>query len=625
MMERKNNSRFLFLAVITIVTFPFLCNISFADEIFTDEFADNDTKARFVIEAEKYSNRSSTAKGSWWEVDGKDNKFIEGPRANEIASSSAGRVRNNYMMALGTAIGDIEPIDSSYDGPFLDYKISIKKSGNYALYLRWIGQNENTDSVYAFILKPDNFLLISSGLSYFLFHGRSLTYNGMVVYKDWIWDNIGLKNNIRCAYAGRADYAIWDIPEPGIYTIRLALREPETAIDALEFQTTNLYPPAVDPDQAQLENSQMRNSVMEEAISGVSNSTASELISGQLEDSIKREIEEDIQKLKQIGPHGEGLEKFGAYRHPNDMCEKIGNKWSKVGAPAVPLLVESLKSGDCYFGWLLYAVNICLEKVGKAAIPILKEAMAEAFDTGNNTFKINLLEFMRKFLDNQDLSSVLGRALKDDDPKVRLKALQQLTSPSEKFEQPAVISLLKEAVLQDRDGSNRGVALFVLGRINSFKKDTSSADFLIQALDDRESSVREQAVSILGYMKASSAVPALIKRLNDRSDMVRYVTIIALGDIRDPRATQALIKKLKSRDFLLEACFALGDAGDPSAIPALERVASKVKVTPLTRVVYKIDHWLFPMGNPNPDYDAQHLKDAAMGAVYSIKRRYNIE
>jgi len=39
-----------------------------------------------------------------------------------------------------------------------------------------------------------------------------------------------LKDRIRCAYAGRPDLAVWDFDEPGIYTLRLALREKETAV-----------------------------------------------------------------------------------------------------------------------------------------------------------------------------------------------------------------------------------------------------------------------------------------------------------------------------------------------------------------------------------------------------------
>lgn len=378
-------------------------------------------------------------------------------------------------------------------------------------------------------------------------------------------------------------------------------------------------------DQEKTQDAQERYSVMEEAISGSSNSSGTETFSTQLEDGLRKEILEDVQKLKQIGPQGAGLEKFGTYRHPNDMCEAIGDKWSKIGAPAVSVLVESLKSGDCYFYWLLYAVDICLKNVGKTAIPILTEAMNEAYESRNITFKVNLLSLLHNFIDDPAMVSILERTLKDEDLKVREATLQVFVRSSpEQLGHPAVVSLLIEA-LKDKDGSNRGVALFELGRINSFKQDPSSVDSLIKALDDSDWGVREQAAVVLGKMRANSAVPALIKKLNDRNDAIRYAVINALGGIGDPRATPGLIKILERGDFILEACLALGNAGDPTAIPALEKIASKLKVTPLTRLAYKMDHRLFPMGNSNPDYDVRELKDAATGAISSIKRRYNIE
>lgn len=235
-MEQKKITGFLILRLSAIVIFSLSCQFSFAETVFTDSFADEDTKSRFVMEAEDYSNRVATARGSWWQVDGKDNKFIEGPRAGRTVSNPyINKAKNNYMMALGRSIKNIKPTDSSYDGPFLDYKIQIKKPGMYNLYLHWIGRDGNADSVYAFILKPDNSLLAGYGPEYFLFHGKAWK-----VYHNWRWDNEGLQSRTSCSYARRRDRASWNIPEPGIYTIRLALREAETAVDALVFQSPGL-------------------------------------------------------------------------------------------------------------------------------------------------------------------------------------------------------------------------------------------------------------------------------------------------------------------------------------------------------------------------------------------------
>ena len=235
-MKKKMLFGIIVVVTLLLISMYFLIFRAKKETIFLDEFKGDNTKGRFVMEAENYSHRTSTANGSWWEVNGKDNKFIEWPKAGKAAPTAKSGAHGNYMETLGKSIGDITPISDKYRGSFLDYKISIEKAGTYVLYLRWTGRNGNTDSVYAFILNPDGTLLRRPGpdyLDFFLYHGRT----------DWTWDNIGLKNRIDAAYAGRNAYAAWIIPELGIYTIRLALRETETAVDTLVFQTENLPPP----------------------------------------------------------------------------------------------------------------------------------------------------------------------------------------------------------------------------------------------------------------------------------------------------------------------------------------------------------------------------------------------
>jgi len=49
------------------------------DIVFLDEFAEGSNTGRFVIEAEHYSSRSAVANAGWWEVDGSNHTFLEGP------------------------------------------------------------------------------------------------------------------------------------------------------------------------------------------------------------------------------------------------------------------------------------------------------------------------------------------------------------------------------------------------------------------------------------------------------------------------------------------------------------------------------------------------------------------
>jgi hypothetical protein len=203
--------------------------------IFLDDFAGDNIKGRFVMEAENYSGCISGAGADFWEVSGSDNTFLEGPSEGQVAPTAKSGARGNYMEALGLHIGGVAPIDDFYDGPFLDYKVSVGTPGTYRLYVRWTGHDIASDSLYAFILKPDGTLLSSSGLNYFNYHQYR---------KDWIWDNRGVKNKTKNAFAGFPHSAVWTISEPGDYTIRIAHRESGSAVDAMVFQTANLPAPS---------------------------------------------------------------------------------------------------------------------------------------------------------------------------------------------------------------------------------------------------------------------------------------------------------------------------------------------------------------------------------------------
>jgi hypothetical protein len=264
------------------------------DNVFLDDFGEDSKKARFVIEAEHYSSRSSSADSGWWEVDGSDHKFIEGPgsgqeaptaqklragdsdetllptpeldrvyhdqidiRSSELMSSTSKvvrrrrigvdqsfvkvpevkrKARGNYMVIMGLLSCSIAPTDSSYDGAFIDYRVAVEKPGTYRLYARWLGLDLNSDSLFAFLLKPDGTVPKGGGPDYFVFH----QFKG-----GWYWDSRGIGGTPYSGTAGSPDSAVWRIKEPGVYTIRVAHRELRTGLDTLVFQTEDLPSPAV--------------------------------------------------------------------------------------------------------------------------------------------------------------------------------------------------------------------------------------------------------------------------------------------------------------------------------------------------------------------------------------------
>jgi hypothetical protein len=208
------------------------------DIVFLDDFAEDNEKGRFVIEAEHYSSRSSLADAGWWEVDGSDHKFIEGPSdGQEAPTAVAGKgtgARGNYMVIMGPLSYSIAPTDSSYGGAFIDYRVAIETPGTFRLYARWLGLGQASDSLFAFILGPDGTVPKGAGPDYFIFH----QFKG-----GWYWDSRGVEGTPYSSTAGSPDTAVWRIKEAGEYTIRVAQRENRTALDTLVFQTSDLPSP----------------------------------------------------------------------------------------------------------------------------------------------------------------------------------------------------------------------------------------------------------------------------------------------------------------------------------------------------------------------------------------------
>jgi hypothetical protein len=206
--------------------------------VYQDQYSEGRKRAaRFEIEAEAFTSRNNgRSQGNWVKVASKTNLIQDCEREGEAAATTPGDAQQGtYILAVGkNAVGVLG--SAEYDGPTVDYKVNVKTPGSYRLYLRWAGKDDNTDSVYAMLIAQEGDS--PKGPEYFLYHGRSLKY-----YDGWVWDWFGLKDQTRCAFAGRGDVAEWEIDKPGVYTIRLGCREQGTAVDSLVFQTEDLCPP----------------------------------------------------------------------------------------------------------------------------------------------------------------------------------------------------------------------------------------------------------------------------------------------------------------------------------------------------------------------------------------------
>src|SRR4030043_126453 len=72
-------------------------------------------------------------------------------------------------------------------------------------------------------------------------------------------------------------------------------------------------------------------------------------------------------------------------------------------------------------------------------------------------------------------------------------------------------------------------------------------------------------------MKANKDVEGLIEALKDKDESVRRLAAEALGEIGDARAVEPLIQALKDKDTWLRWCSAeaLGEIGDARAVAPL--------------------------------------------------------
>lgn len=202
--------------------------------VYVDDYTGDATRGRFVMEAEHYADRSVGAGGGWWEVD-ENQQFVDGPDAGQAVPNPTPDARGNYMTSSAPFGTTTPPIDSSYDGSIMEYRFAVEATGVYRLFARWRGVGEFTDSIYASIWRPDGTLLSDAGPQWFTFHQwRS----------SWIWDDRGIEDSTFVAGVGFPDEAVWTIAEPGVYTLRISQREPESALDALVLQTNGLDAPS---------------------------------------------------------------------------------------------------------------------------------------------------------------------------------------------------------------------------------------------------------------------------------------------------------------------------------------------------------------------------------------------
>ncbi len=166
---------------------------------------------------------------------------------------------------------------------------------------------------------------------------------------------------------------------------------------------------------------------------------------------------------------------------------------------------------------------------------------------------------------------ILEREIPRRAKKSRLAGFSALGTVCDTGAVPFLLAWSRQPLPSDRRG-----ALQALARIG----DPRARGPLVQALGDRDPTVRETAAEAVGYMRIRRAVPSLVRILRSpRPSPVKTRATWALALIGDEEATTALVEALgrandRERPLLLQA---IGRSRHPAAIPTLLEEALKEK------------------------------------------------
>ncbi len=115
------------------------------------------------------------------------------------------------------------------------------------------------------------------------------------------------------------------------------------------------------------------------------------------------------------------------------------------------------------------------------------------------------------------------------------------------------------------------VLVVAFAGVTDAQKPPAAPARLLSELRSKDKTIRREAATQLGAMRARGAVRGLAEALTDREAAVREAAAFALGQIADPAATGLLIPLLTDPDAEVRAsaAFALGMIGNRKALQAL--------------------------------------------------------
>ncbi len=134
---------------------------------------------------------------------------------------------------------------------------------------------------------------------------------------------------------------------------------------------------------------------------------------------------------------------------------------------------------------------------------------------------------------------------------------------------PELIDVLLKAV-DDDNPKVRSEAIYTVGTIGRSPLTESQTSLLLKALDHYDPAIRAAAARVCGRLNVSSTADALIDAINDSQAPVRFAAMRSLGLLGERRAIQALTEQLKfygKGEGAWSALDALAHIADPSSVP----------------------------------------------------------
>jgi|GEM_PF-520648 len=265
-----------------------------------------------------------------------------------------------------------------------------------------------------------------------------------------------------------------------------------------------------------------------------------------------------------------------------------GETITRMGAAAVPVLIEVLKGND---------PSLTLEAIvvlGRIRDASATEAVAALLDHRFGILRSHAAETLGQ-IGHAKGAPALIRALADPDAVVRANAAAALQRVGDLRAVKPLIKLLGDddadvcsraattlgelgdaqaaapllPLLQRAEPEVRAAAAEALGRLG----DEVAAEPLTQLFYDADENTRLKAVSAFRRFRSASAVNPLLQLLNDTNVAIRQRAVDALGEMGNLSALERLIVTLKTDaavEVRMAAAKALGLLRSPKALPALE-------------------------------------------------------